>query len=654
MTIALGTTFSKPGRSLLPGRLLLAALGSIFVWTLPGQLFCITPTGTVWKDSSGNPVACLSAPGHLILKGELKQNQSSIPTGGSQKTLLMDGSTCLVRVEQDAGSLVFPNGGVFFQKGALLFGTHPIAAGNYPLKLSPTNDGRNAICGIVDSSGNLRLDGLLCENRQDPAVFPGGQLFLSNDAALHDLRRALNRMKTKDQPRVAVLGGSITQGKNSPGSGDPLLPSSWYATRVVSKLRDLQYINSTATPVILNAGRAGFGSDSAACRLYDIMKVNPGEAGNGTVPDLVIIDCSANDYASFGPDDDNGDPNRDYRKSQRSMEGPLRQILNMRPRPGVILLSLVYSTLNGNTSEPPYYLTSGGVPYGLQPTWCTFQDRHLALAQRYQVPVVSFRDEYWAQALNGTIDPKLRSYYNYTEPIPPTLPYTYVPESFDWTHPNNTGHGKLADLVGSLLDKAKWDDTQSPPIYYPPNDPPAGELPARLMADRGDAFQNMVEISPNNLPTDVAVTLGGWTVENSIPARKFNSAFGEENYSLRGWKVAVQQEGGAAKTLTISFSGTTTRPTEIIAEYCFQLDGGKMICLVNGQPPLCLPSNPPYQAGFIQEACTAMHAKEAIWKWIGWDLAGNSEVTFTTLPGDAGRYCYINRLWVTNTANIRN
>lgn len=115
-------------------------------------------------------------------------------------------------------------------------------------------------------------------------------------------------------------------------------------------------------------------------------------------PDVVFVDFSVND-----------EPTPFF---QETYEGVIRKLLGWRTQPAVVVLNNVYYDTGVNA-----------------------QEYHNAVAKHYQVPYVSIKDTVYQKMIKGV--------YSREELTP------------DGLHPNDKGHGLLAEEIIRLLEKAR-------------------------------------------------------------------------------------------------------------------------------------------------------------------------------------------------------
>jgi len=182
---------------------------------------------------------------------------------------------------------------------------------------------------------------------------------------------------------IAALGGSITE-----GAGSVNVTNRWS-----SRTADwFEHTFPKARVVRTNAGIGATGSRLGAHRISKQMA--------SADPDFVTVDFSVNDHAG-----EHGD---------ETMEGCVRQLLRLKSRPQVMLVSM---------------LTDKGV---------NVQEEHLAVARYYSLPQLSVKDAVWPRIQSGEI--------------------TWKDYSNDNVHPNVKGHPYVASLVTAFLERrlAAW------------------------------------------------------------------------------------------------------------------------------------------------------------------------------------------------------
>ena len=432
----------------------------------------------------------------------------------------------------------------------------------------------------------------------------------------------LNRIQNKpsgSEIKLAFVGGSITQAAGTPGRGTQITPGTWYAKKVADYMANNGFLPANATVTLIDAGRAGMGSDAAMCYLAsNVVAQNP---------DLVVVECSANDYATFNGDQIPKGEDRTgtaHRADQRGMEGVLRQLLTMGTPPGVILLGMVYGNSDTEIAGAKDVPSSS-----LRPISCTFQDRHLRVARHYGVPLVSYRDEYWPGALEAE-DPFMRTFYNYND-----TPVDYV-------HPNGTGHHQMAEVIFTLLDTAKSAPATPSPSY---------SLPSQIFSNPG-SYGTMTEVSASS---HAGITVlpgqngsGDTWVTNNASVRKFKpnfttNVFDNDDYTVRaGWKSIVLTTADKNQGYNyIEFSGI--QKSEVIVEWSFSTDYGSLGVVVN---------NDTLHMTYIEQAPLAglesLQEGTVGWTWAAFNLP-NQNNTIKFIPQTVGKRCIIHRLWLTGS-----
>lgn len=197
------------------------------------------------------------------------------------------------------------------------------------------------------------------------------------------IKRLLAKVSDGKDITIGVIGGSMTAGANA----EPM-SSNCYGARLKNWFENTYGINVT----LVNAGIGSTNSYFGAIRAEEhLLKYTP---------DLVVAEYAANDQAED--------------IYNHTYEGLLRKLLKAPCRPAV--LSVMMCSQAGFSK----------------------QSMHLPIAQYYQIPVVSFKDEAEKDIIDGNagwID-----YYGTS-----TLP------GGDGVHPNNNGHQKVADLLSGLI-----------------------------------------------------------------------------------------------------------------------------------------------------------------------------------------------------------
>lgn len=195
------------------------------------------------------------------------------------------------------------------------------------------------------------------------------------------LAKALNKAKQGEKELViGFLGGSITQGCT------PSIPENAYAMRVYkwikNKFRDISI-------KYINAGIGATGSLIGVHRVeQDLLCYQP---------DIIFVEFAANDVP----------PNR---LTAEAYESLIRRIINTCPEVAIVEICM---TLEDGTSA---------------------EIQQKQIAQHYNIPVVSFRQEVFNQIKKGT--------------------YTWKDIAVDEVHPNDKGHEIVAGLITELLECA--------------------------------------------------------------------------------------------------------------------------------------------------------------------------------------------------------
>ena len=425
----------------------------------------------------------------------------------------------------------------------------------------------------------------------------------------------LNRIQNKpsgSEIKLAFVGGSITQAAGTPGRGTQITPGTWYAKKVADYMANNGFLPANATVTLIDAGRAGMGSDAAMCYLAsNVVAQNP---------DLVVVECSANDYATFNGDQIPKGEDRTgtaHRADQRGMEGVLRQLLTMGTPPGVILLGMVYGNSDTEIAGAKDVPSSS-----LRPISCTFQDRHLRVARHYGVPLVSYRDEYWPGALEAE-DPFMRTFYNYND-----TPVDYV-------HPNGTGHHQMAEVIFTLLDTAKSAPATPSPSY---------SLPSQIFSNPG-SYGTMTEVSASSHP-GITVTIGQiggvdtWGTTN-VSVHKFKpnfttNVFDNDNYIVKNvWESTNGSDTN--DNYWIQFAGIPK--SDVILEYSMDSSNhGTLRAIPNGD------------TGSKVDTDESLGSQVVGWKWVAFTLPnqeGGNTVKFIAKTN--GKHCIIHRLWLTGS-----
>jgi len=204
--------------------------------------------------------------------------------------------------------------------------------------------------------------------------------FSSNELQAYEparIYKAMDKGRQGKPIKIGVIGGSITAGTAASTESKRWanLMTDWWETTFPS-----------SSVTLINAGWGGTGSDIGVHRVYDdLLKQNP---------DFVVIEFSVND--SEGP------------LAKKMMEGLVQQIILADSTPGIMMLILKME--NGTTA----------------------QASHKAVADYYQIPMVSFADLIDAQVTADGI----------------TLNSIFV----DGLHPNDVGMAYIANFIKLQLD----------------------------------------------------------------------------------------------------------------------------------------------------------------------------------------------------------
>ena len=230
-------------------------------------------------------------------------------------------------------------------------------------------------------SGSDKVDVL---NIQDEILLKQS-LYHTGD--LSRIKTVLTKAERGEDIVVGVIGGSITMGASASTA-----PEDRWANLVAKWFCD-KYPDITVR--FYNAGIGATNSTFGAMRAWtDLLQYKP---------DFVVFEYSIND---------NGNERR-----QESSEGLLRQLLNSEPNPGVVML-------------------------GMMNRWGdNVQDKHLPLAQHYDIPFVSFRNVCEPLIKEGSISPEQ--------------------VLADAVHPNTTGHLLTAKIINLVLESAYNSENRS-------------------------------------------------------------------------------------------------------------------------------------------------------------------------------------------------
>lgn len=192
------------------------------------------------------------------------------------------------------------------------------------------------------------------------------------------IQQALAKARRGEAVTVAVIGGSITQGakatkpENRYGN---LLAAWWQKAFPNTKVK------------FVNAGIGATGSNYGALRAHRDLLVHE--------PDFVVVEYAVNDG--------------NVQAAAETLEGLVRQILNLKNRPAIVLLFMMHQG-GGNAQE-----------------W------HAKVGAHYGLPMLSFRDALWPEIKAGTLK--------------------WEDVEADEVHPNDRGHEYNARLVTTLLDE---------------------------------------------------------------------------------------------------------------------------------------------------------------------------------------------------------
>lgn len=201
-----------------------------------------------------------------------------------------------------------------------------------------------------------------------------------NEGDLTRIKAVLAKAESGEDIVIGAIGGSITMGAvaSTPTEGR-------WANRVAQWFRD-KYPFITVR--FYNAGIGATNSTYGALRAYtDLLQYRP---------DLVLFEFSINDSEN------------DH--VEQGAEGLLREILNAEQKPALIMLAMMNE--------------SGG----------NVQEKHLPLAQYYNIPFVSFRNVFEPLIKDKSISPKQIL--------------------ADAVHPNKTGHEMAGRIIQQFLEKA--------------------------------------------------------------------------------------------------------------------------------------------------------------------------------------------------------
>ncbi|MFA6244564.1 MAG: SGNH/GDSL hydrolase family protein, partial [Candidatus Hydrogenedentales bacterium] len=190
------------------------------------------------------------------------------------------------------------------------------------------------------------------------------------------LQRVFAKAQRGEKVTVGVLGGSITQGALASSEDNR------YGNRIAQWWRDTF---PNAEIAFVNAGIGATGSDSGAHRVREHLLSKQ--------PDFVVVEYAVND------------PN--VPAVAETLEGVVRQILNARNHPAVMLL---------------FMMNEAGA---------NSQEQHAPIGAHYELPMVSFRDALWPE-----IQAKRMAWSDVEA---------------DGVHPNDRGHEYAARFVTHVL-----------------------------------------------------------------------------------------------------------------------------------------------------------------------------------------------------------
>lgn len=234
----------------------------------------------------------------------------------------------------------------------------------------------------------------------DDAVIVAHSLVSEGNTAR--LQHVLAKARRGEPVTVAVIGGSITAGAKASTynkSWGPLLSKWWQDTFPGAKVE------------FVNAGIGATGSSYASLRAQRDLLCRK--------PDFVGVEFAVND------------PNT--QASAETLEGLIRQILNMPNQPAVMMIF----TMNRN----------GG----------NAQEWHSKVGAHYGIPMVSFRDALWPEIKEGRMK--------------------WEDVEADEVHPNDRGHEYMTRFMTTVIDRVR----QALPAE--PDLPAIAAVPAPLFTD---------------------------------------------------------------------------------------------------------------------------------------------------------------------------
>ena len=273
-------------------------------------------------------------------------------------------------------------------------------------------------------------------------------------------RLAAKLQRAIDDPKaitnICYLGDSITAGTGATGSAKQYanLITAWWEENMGF------YVMGT---------NAGIGATDSYCAVHRAYRDVPEES------DIIFIE--------FINDQDN-------ELYQSTMDSLVRQCLAMPNNPAVIII------------EPS--TEGGGSP----------QNAHLAVAQTYDIPMISYHDAIIPEIDAGN--------------------FTWQDTSNDNVHPNDAGHAVMAQCVLNLFEQVKADlDSENKEVT--PFDPAAVESPT------GDKFAGAT-LGSMDTPETVEVVDAG-TFTKRIQFQNFNGGWGTEEGGSATFKINCRNLG---------------------------------------------------------------------------------------------------------------
>lgn len=224
-----------------------------------------------------------------------------------------------------------------------------------------------------------------------PLMYQRGRISGNN----HRIKTLLKKLKSGSAVTYGAIGGSITQGASA--SEGKLK----YVERLGQWLRDTYNVPVNVVNAGIGASNSLFGTFRRQKDLLDFK------------PDLITIEYAVNDS--------------DTPYTQEAYESLVRACLERSPDTAVILIF----TMNIDGENRQYL--------------------HIPVGERYQLPMLSYRDAVYPLVANGEL--------------------TWPDISPDLVHPNDYGHGLIAEMLRSLfaeIDQAPEDQAADIPDFLNP------------------------------------------------------------------------------------------------------------------------------------------------------------------------------------------